>query len=999
LELISTAGIVQSTAPAALIHVLGSGTVVKKTAVGNASIGVVLDNDGSVQSTSGTLFLTGGSAAGTSVGSYSGSGGTVSFDGGTHTLGNGVVLSGTSIDAGIVSVPAAATVTASGGNAFTGGTLNGTGTFSVTGTLTWSGGSMAEAGTTSIAAAGKITHGSSSTFLATGRTLDVAGTLELISTAGIVQSTAPAALIHVLASGTVVKKTAVGNASISVPLRNDGTVTATAGKLNLGAAAASPHTGTFSGTDAAAHVALTGGTHTLGSGAQLTGFTEIGGATVQIGQATTIAVPGTLLLANGTLGGAGTLNVTGLLKWTGGDQEGPGSTSIAAGGELQVAGCSVSLGNGRQVLNAGTIRVLVGANVNSFGTPASTVESSGLLEIDDTTPGGCGDGWSGNTLIHNTGSVTKIGGATSAEISRLDNDGAVTVSAGDLRITGATGETQSGTFTASAAGTTVTFEGGTTTLAPGAAIAGHARVVCCARLEIPAAMTLPIAASDTLTLDGGTIAGAGTLAIAGTLTWPDGDQADGGTTVLSPGATAVIGSASGFPSLGADRSFVNGGHTVVSTGTLNVNEGASIQNVGTLDLAGPATIEGNYVFGFGAASLLHNAGLLRKADAGDASMTVPIDNDGTIEVSAGSLALYSLLNYSTTSNALTGGTYAARSAKLVLPGQLDVNGARLILDGPGAQLVSEAFPGAGADDALAVLRRNAGAGVIEIAGARSQPLTGPFQNAGSLRIGAGSALTIAGNFTAGPDSSLRPRIAGTTANAIGRLAVSGAATLAGTLALDNDPAFHPADGTDVQLITFASRTGTFAQLTGTDLGGGLGYSAVYGAGDVKVRVGPAGKAPPATADPPTADSPAADSPPATSPATAAPAPATGASPPAARRLTVDDRAFRVASGAWTRRPFDGDRGGTYTASAARGATLVSPRIRGHRLVLIAHTCPTCGTVAVVWGGRRVGTVSLRSRRTGRAVLPVVTLAQSRAGTVRLRATSSRRVAIDALIVS
>ena len=129
------------------------------------------------------------------------------------------------------------------------------------------------------------------------------------------------------------------------------------------------------------------------------------------------------------------------------------------------------------------------------------------------------------------------------------------------------------------------------------------------------------------------------------------------------------------------------------------------------------------------------------------------------------------------------------------------------------------------------------------------------------------------------------------------------------------------------------------------------------------------------------------------------APASGASSTAARRLTVDDRAFRIVSGRWTRRPFDGARGGTFTASRTRGATLVSPRLRGRSVELIARICPTCGAVEVVWGGRRVGTVSLRSPRTRRAVLPVAALAKPRAGRIRLRVTSTRRVAIDALMVS
>ena len=59
------------------------------------------------------------------------------------------------------------------------------------------------------------------------------------------------------------------------------------------------------------------------------------------------------------------------------------------------------------------------------------------------------------------------------------------------------------------------------------------------------------------------------------------------------------------------------------------------------------------------------------------------------------------------------------------------------------------------------------------------------------------------------------QIAGGTPGAgYDQLAVAGAAALGGTLAIETAPDFHPAAGSTFQLLTFASRTGTFSSVTG-----------------------------------------------------------------------------------------------------------------------------------------------------------------------------------------
>ena len=101
---------------------------------------------------------------------------------------------------------------------------------------------------------------------------------------------------------------------------------------------------------------------------------------------------------------------------------------------------------------------------------------------------------------------------------------------------------------------------------------------------------------------------------------------------------------------------------------------------------------------------------------------------------------------------LSNGTYVVGAGTLVLPGPVEVNGARLAL-GAGSQVVYKARtrsrPGA-----LAQLGRNTG----ELELGRSLTV-GAFANDGSLALGAGSTLTAA-SFRQGGGGVLRPAVGG-----------------------------------------------------------------------------------------------------------------------------------------------------------------------------------------------------------------------------------------------
>lgn len=112
---------------------------------------------------------------------------------------------------------------------------------------------------------------------------------------------------------------------------------------------------------------------------------------------------------------------------------------------------------------------------------------------------------------------------------------------------------------------------------------------------------------------------------------------------------------------------------------------------------------------------------------------------------------------------------------------------------------------------------------------------------------------------------------------------------------------------------------------------------------------------------------------------------------------LDDRSL-WRTGTWSIGTGSAFYRSTWSRSYAYGAKLVRPQVLARRIVLVATTCPTCGSVRVYWGSTLLRTISLYSSTTiNRRVLTVVTFTSLRAGTVTVKlSTSGRKVLIDGL---
>ncbi len=84
----------------------------------------------------------------------------------------------------------------------------------------------------------------------------------------------------------------------------------------------------------------------------------------------------------------------------------------------------------------------------------------------------------------------------------------------------------------------------------------------------------------------------------------------------------------------------------------------------------------------------------------------------------------------------------------------------------------------------------------------------PIQNSGSLVINTGTLVLT--SYSQSASGSYTSNISGSTCNAIGSIAVSGAATLAGALDLLNTNGCSPSNGTAFTVMTFKSVSGQFA---------------------------------------------------------------------------------------------------------------------------------------------------------------------------------------------
>ena len=114
---------------------------------------------------------------------------------------------------------------------------------------------------------------------------------------------------------------------------------------------------------------------------------------------------------------------------------------------------------------------------------------------------------------------------------------------------------------------------------------------------------------------------------------------------------------------------------------------------------------------------------------------------------------------------------------------------------------------------------------------------------------------------------------------------------------------------------------------------------------------------------------------------------------------LDDRSLTASSG-WTRGSSSSYYAGTFTSARKSAISVTRSSVQARRLAVVATTCPTCGSVDVLWNGVLIKTLSLTSTTTKlKQILVVKDFGAVKAGTVVLKTRSTRSVYVDGLGVS
>jgi hypothetical protein len=288
-----------------------------------------------------------------------------------------------------------------------------------------------------------------------------------------------------------------------------------------------------------------------------------------------------------------------------------------------------------------------------------------------------------------------------------------------------------------------------------------------------------------------------------------------------------------------DMSEPSASLTVMNGLTLNTDlnlsgAGASLQfydSTGS-SLAGDATVylsgDNASISNFGIQAVIIGQGITISGESANSSISGPIDNLGTVaQDSAGQMTVTGLVNSGTVTVA-SGGTVTeqglfvnAGTVTIAAGGTFSTSGADYT-QWTGTTIV---------DGLLSAANVNLTGGLLTGAGTIQANVT----NAATVDPGDPfGTLTIQGNYTQTAAGVLVIQIGGP--NQLGQLAVTGSATLDGTLEVSLAGSYIPAVGTSFPILTFSQYSGDFATELGLRLPHHRFLSPVWDSGDLTLTV-------------------------------------------------------------------------------------------------------------------------------------------------------------------
>ena len=555
----------------------------------------------------------------------------------------------------------------------------------------------------------------------------------------------------------------------------------------------------------------------------------------------TSSIAGGLMISAGTLSTVGKLTISGSMSWTGGTISGAGTLAAQNGLALGDPNTNadeylsgITLDNaGAATLSANTLNeglvltngavfdnqpgasLTIQTNIRVLGDGTGTFINAGSLTQVQSVPAVTAidptfnQTSTGSTLIQGGGLLLRGGGAIT---------GPITAAAGTTLEFGA-GATYNLDASSTLTSPTVIFAGDRFTDAGAYDVSGSTRVTSGSTVTFNATITnlgndlevdnstLSIATSQSfsftsLGINGGSLSGlgSGNLTVTGSLTWVGGSISGFGTVSVPSQAALTLGDASnslneeliGIILDNAGTATWAGGSVFFTNGAVFNNlTSATFQDLGQGKYFGSSDGNGDLAL---APSAFNNAGAYVKTGTGRGAVQTAFNNTGTVTVQAGLLDLSAITANVGSVQVSSGGTLSVNnytqtagdttlSGGTLSGGPININGGSL-----------------------------AGSGTI----------SGNLINAGQVipgSTGAAGLLVINGNYAQTTAGRLDVEIGGTTAGSqYSQLAVSGTASLDGTLSIATINGFLPALGNAFQVLTFASATGNVAAYNGLGLG-------------------------------------------------------------------------------------------------------------------------------------------------------------------------------------
>jgi hypothetical protein len=590
------------------------------------------------------------------------SGATLDFFGNSQQINTGATFAGTGLyDFDGANVFINGNFTAPTNFELDAGNIMGSGTWTIAKNFTWTGGNLDSTGTLVVPAGTTLAIGGANLkSVVDGYTLNLNGTTTfsnsagsfVVATNGIVNN-AGTFTVHgntplapylgggASGNGTFNNSGTLnidGNTSGSVlitdglALHNSGTVNVLNGIFQVNAGGVD--TGTFNAA-ANSTVSFTGGTETIASTAPAAALSGAGTYKVDVNGTLTVLPSislANLAVANGVLTNPGTLTVTGSFAWTGGDLDGSGTTTIAAGSTTTFSSAnSKSLSNGHVLNVAGTTTFSGSGPLLLYTDGVLNNTGAFTMQGGETVTSGSSNGG----VFNNSGTLNVAAGiAQTASFAGdvFNNSGTTNVQSGTLAI--GSGGVDTGAFNVSA-GATLDITGGTETIAnsaPSGALAGQGVY----QVDVNGALKIgPSLSVVNLLLSGGTLSGAGTLTVTGSFNWTGGGLDGAGTTVVPTGVTLAI-SGPNDKSLTNNHVLNNAGTITWSgSGALSLAGDATINNTSTFTVQGGELIVGN------GKGIINNSGTLNVAagTAQTAEFNAIVNNTSAINVQSGTLAL------------------------------------------------------------------------------------------------------------------------------------------------------------------------------------------------------------------------------------------------------------------------------------------------------------------------------------------------------------------------